>query len=174
MFVCFSNLLNINVSNSAKWVIIKYYCCISISLNLMCNICGAWPERINPPSQTSRNIMLHNAHYNALDWTSSPGYGTLPLVTSSVSRMPNDHTSDLMVNFPYRAASGAVHFIGNLAPKSNRVASVQIFKQQMFNVDYKWHKSTLHSKSCFGSPTSGTKIKTCLCGSKCVTEWNQG
>lgn len=74
MFACFSNLLNINVSNSAKWVIIKYCCCISISLNLMCNICGAWPERINPPSQTSRNIMLHNAHYNA--WTGLPHLDT--------------------------------------------------------------------------------------------------
>lgn len=70
-------------------------------------------------------------------WTPSPGYGTLPLVTSSVSRIPNDHTSDLMVNFPYRAASGAVHFIGNLAPKRNRDVLVQIFKQQMFHVDYK-------------------------------------
>ena len=39
------------------------------------------------------------------------------MVTSSVSRMPNDQTSDLMVNFPYRAASGAVHFMGNLAPE---------------------------------------------------------
>lgn len=47
---------------------------------------------------------------------SSPGYGTRPLVTSSVSKMPNDHTSDLMVNFPYSAASGAVHLIGNFAP----------------------------------------------------------
>lgn len=91
-------------------------------------------------------------------WTSSPGYGTLPLVTSSVSRMPNDHTSDLMVNFPYRAASGAVHFIGNLAPKSNRDALLQIFKQQMFNVNYKSHKSTLHFKSCFGSKS---RLKNC-------------
>ncbi|TNN85422.1 hypothetical protein EYF80_004444 [Liparis tanakae] len=30
--------------------------------------------------------------------------------------MPNDHTSDLMVNFPYSAASGAVHLMGNFAP----------------------------------------------------------
>lgn len=30
--------------------------------------------------------------------------------------MPNDHTSDLIVNRPYSAASGAVHLIGNLAP----------------------------------------------------------
>lgn len=28
----------------------------------MCNICGAWPEKNNPPSQTSGNITLHNAH----------------------------------------------------------------------------------------------------------------
>lgn len=139
---------------------------ISISWYLMCNICGVWPEKKNnPPSQTSGNIRLHNAHctlkcrsqcniqtlpcYLHLSstgnheerrselqvWTPSPGYGTLPLVTSSVSRMPNDHTSDLMVNFPYSAASGAVHFIGNLAPKSNHDALVQIFRQQMFNVD---------------------------------------
>lgn len=45
-----------------------------------------------------------------------PGYGTLPLVTSSVSKIPKDHTSDLMVNLPYRAASGAVHLMGNFAP----------------------------------------------------------
>ena len=38
------------------------------------------------------------------------------MVTSSVSRIPNDHTSDLIVNFPNSAASGAVHLIGNLAP----------------------------------------------------------
>lgn len=47
---------------------------------------------------------------------SLPGYGTLPLVTSSVSSIPKDHTSDLMVKRPYKAASGAVHLIGNLAP----------------------------------------------------------
>lgn len=48
--------------------------------------------------------------------TSVPGYGTLPLVTSSVSSIPNDQTSDLIVKRPYRAASGAVHLMGNLAP----------------------------------------------------------
>lgn len=48
----------------------------------------------------------------------SPGYGTLPFVTSSVSRIPKDHTSDLIVNRPYKAASGAVHLMGNLAPAS--------------------------------------------------------
>lgn len=47
----------------------------------------------------------------------SPGYGTLPLVTSSVSRIPKDQTSDLIVNRPYSAASGAVHLMGNLAPE---------------------------------------------------------
>lgn len=46
----------------------------------------------------------------------SPGYGTLPLVTSSVSKIPKDQTSDLMVKRPYKAASGAVHLMGNLAP----------------------------------------------------------
>lgn len=30
--------------------------------------------------------------------------------------MPKDQTSDLMVKRPYRAASGAVHLMGNLAP----------------------------------------------------------
>lgn len=45
-----------------------------------------------------------------------PGYGTLPFVTSSVSRIPKDHTSDFIVNLPYNAASGAVHLIGNFAP----------------------------------------------------------
>lgn len=56
---------------------------------------------------------------------SLPGYGTLPLVTSSVSRIPNDQTSDLMVKRPYKAASGAVHLMGNLAPgrKGNSEAS---------------------------------------------------
>lgn len=33
-----------------------------------------------------------------------------------MSSIPNDHTSDLIVNLPYSAASGAVHLIGNLAP----------------------------------------------------------
>lgn len=47
---------------------------------------------------------------------SLPGYGTLPLVASSVSSTPKDQTSDLMVKRPYRAASGAVHLIGNFAP----------------------------------------------------------
>lgn len=47
-----------------------------------------------------------------------PGYGTLPFVTSSVCRIPNDHTSDFIVNRPYSAASGAVHLIGNFAPKT--------------------------------------------------------
>lgn len=42
------------------------------------------------------------------------------MVTSSVSRIPNDHTSDLMVNFPYSAASGAVHLMGNFAPGASR------------------------------------------------------
>lgn len=37
-------------------------------------------------------------------------------MTSSVSKIPKDQTSDLMVKRPYRAASGAVHLIGNLAP----------------------------------------------------------
>lgn len=46
-----------------------------------------------------------------------PGYGTLPFVTSSVSRIPKDHTSDFIVNLPYSAASGAVHLMGNFAPK---------------------------------------------------------
>ena len=45
-----------------------------------------------------------------------PGYGTLPLVASSVSSTPKDQTSDFMVKRPYRAASGAVHLMGNLAP----------------------------------------------------------
>lgn len=33
-----------------------------------------------------------------------------------MSKIPKDHTSDLIVNLPYRAASGAVHLMGNLAP----------------------------------------------------------
>lgn len=49
-----------------------------------------------------------------------PGYGTLPFVTSSVSRIPKDHTSDLIVNLPYNAASGAVHLMGNFAPNERR------------------------------------------------------
>lgn len=35
---------------------------------------------------------------------------------SSVSRIPKDHTSDLIVNLQKRAASGAVHLMGNLVP----------------------------------------------------------
>lgn len=33
-----------------------------------------------------------------------------------MSKIPKDHTSDLIVNLPYRAASGAVHLMGNFAP----------------------------------------------------------
>lgn len=51
---------------------------------------------------------------------SLPGYGTLPFVTSSVSRIPKDHTSDFIVNLPYNAASGAVHLMGNFAPNEKR------------------------------------------------------
>lgn len=47
-----------------------------------------------------------------------PGYGTRPLVMSSVRRMPKLHTSDLMVKRPYSAASGAVHLMGNFAPET--------------------------------------------------------
>lgn len=54
-----------------------------------------------------------------------PGYGTLPLVTSSVSKIPKDHTSDLIVNLPYRAASGAVHLMGNFAPVERRLVTHQ-------------------------------------------------
>ena len=35
----------------------------------------------------------------------------------SISRIPNDHTSDLMVKEPKLMASGAVHLMGNLAPE---------------------------------------------------------
>lgn len=55
--------------------------------------------------------------------SSLPGYGTLPLVTSSVSSIPKDHTSDLIVKRPYKAASGAVHLIGNLAPGKKGIES---------------------------------------------------
>lgn len=47
-----------------------------------------------------------------------PGYGTRPLVMSSVSRMPKLQTSDLIVKRPYSAASGAVHLMGNFAPET--------------------------------------------------------
>lgn len=59
---------------------------------------------------------------------SLPGYGTLPLVTSSVSRIPNDQTSDLMVKRPYKAASGAVHLMGNLAPGKKEKETVRRVK----------------------------------------------
>lgn len=36
---------------------------------------------------------------------------------SSVIRIPKDHTSDLIVNLQKRAASGAVHLMGNLVPR---------------------------------------------------------
>ena len=45
-----------------------------------------------------------------------PGYGIRPWVISSVIIIPNDQTSDLIVNRPYIAASGDVHLMGNLAP----------------------------------------------------------
>lgn len=65
---------------------------------------------------------------------SLPGYGTLPLVTSSVSSIPKDHTSDLMLKRPYKAASGAVHLIGNLAPEGekNRRGKVKQEQQESF------------------------------------------
>jgi len=45
----------------------------------------------------------------------------------SCSKMPYDHTSDLMVNLPYSAASGAVHLMGNLAPanRGNQVEQIE-------------------------------------------------
>lgn len=45
-----------------------------------------------------------------------PGYGIRPYVTISISRIPKDQTSDLMVKEPKLMASGAVHLMGNLAP----------------------------------------------------------
>lgn len=65
------------------------------------------------PKWCRKNIQTEAHFYWVLH---SPGYGTLPLVTSSVSKIPKDHTSDLIVNLPYRAASGAVHLMGNFAP----------------------------------------------------------
>lgn len=38
----------------------------------------------------------------------------------SVNKTPKLHTSDLMVNLPYEAASGAVHLIGNLDPVKSK------------------------------------------------------
>lgn len=45
-----------------------------------------------------------------------PGYGVRPQLIISVSKMPKDQTSDLMVKEPQLMASGAVHLMGNLAP----------------------------------------------------------
>ena len=49
---------------------------------------------------------------------SLPGYGIRPYVTSSYSKIPNDHTSDLTLNFRSKAASGAVHLIGNFVAET--------------------------------------------------------
>lgn len=43
-----------------------------------------------------------------------------PYVTISVSRIPNDHTSDFIEKVPKFIASGAVHLMGNLAPGSKK------------------------------------------------------
>lgn len=76
---------------------------------------GGREERKQINKEKKKGLSPINSRYmNA----SSPGYGTLPFVTSSVCRIPNDHTSDLIVNRPYSAASGAVHLIGNFAPKT--------------------------------------------------------
>lgn len=73
-------------------------------------------------------LCLISAHQCCL--ASLPGYGTLPLVTSSVSSIPKDHTSDLMVKRPYKAASGAVHLIGNLAPEGEKTRRRKVKQEQ--------------------------------------------
>lgn len=74
-----------------------------------------------------------------------PGYGTLPFVTSSVSRMPKDHTSDFIVNLPYNAASGAVHLMGNFAPNEriNETSS-----EQRQNQSTGWQVSVVFCNTC--------------------------
>lgn len=72
---------------------------------------------ITLPSDTPPHPHTHTSSQHH-----SPGYGTLPFVTSSVSKIPKDQTSDLMVKRPYRAASGAVHLMGNLAPVRRQIS----------------------------------------------------
>lgn len=68
-----------------------------------------------------------------------PGYGTRPLVTSSVKKTPNDHTSDLMVNLPNIAASGAVHLMGNFAPGVGSHAGLALTCDGLVNMDTSNH-----------------------------------
>ncbi len=88
----------------------------------MMSLCQTELEPVSLHHLEFHNRTLHSFYNTSRDhpehlFQDLPGYGTLPLVTSSVSRIPKDQTSDLMVNFPYRAASGAVHLIGNFAPR---------------------------------------------------------
>jgi len=46
-----------------------------------------------------------------------PGYGICPNVMSSTRNIPYAQTSDFIVKLPNIAASGAVHFMGNLVPE---------------------------------------------------------
>jgi hypothetical protein len=47
-----------------------------------------------------------------------PGYGNTPRVIISVSNIPNDHTSDLIVYIPESIDSGAVHLTGKWSPST--------------------------------------------------------
>lgn len=79
-------------------------------------------KKKRPPSPLMFLLLINSKVTDGItksSWNASlPGYGTLPFVTNSVWRIPNDHTSDFIVNRPYSAASGAVHLIGNFAPKT--------------------------------------------------------
>ena len=55
-----------------------------------------------------------------------PGYGTFPYVIISYISTPNDQTSDLTLNFRSRAASGAVHLIGNLVSRYIQIKDITL------------------------------------------------
>ena len=69
---------------------------------------------------------------------SLPGYGIRPYVTSSYSKIPNDHTSDLTLNFRSKAASGAVHLIGNFVAERPHLRN--FFKKEWNPRDFRQKK----------------------------------
>lgn len=71
--------------------------------------------------RASQRLTQDQANFNTTMKTNElPGYGSLPRVISSYNKIPYDQTSDFTENFCRRAASGAVHLIGNLAPKEEK------------------------------------------------------
>ena len=77
-----------------------------------------------------------------------PGYGTLPNVISSYKSIPNDQTSDLILNFLSNAASGAVHLIGNFVSVIKKTANINkdlFFVKAMNKTNYEYLRAVVHS-----------------------------